>query len=72
MWDADVWGEGSDPVFLSAMVAQAEAFARAVRGGERQGAGGPDAVAALDVAERVAEALTAAAERARSPLAPAS
>jgi myo-inositol 2-dehydrogenase/D-chiro-inositol 1-dehydrogenase len=57
MWDGDVWGEGSDPVFLTAMRAQAESFARAIRGQPREGAGGEDAVAALDAAERIAAAL---------------
>ena len=57
MWDADVWSDGSDEVFVGAMRAQAEAFARAVRGGPCEGAGGDDAVAALTVATQVAESL---------------
>jgi myo-inositol 2-dehydrogenase / D-chiro-inositol 1-dehydrogenase len=57
MWDADVWSEGSAEVFVGALRAQAEAFARAVRGGPREGAGGDDAVAALTVAAQVAESL---------------
>jgi predicted dehydrogenase len=66
MWDADVWSEGSEDVFVGAMQAQAEAFARAVRGGTREGAGGDDAVAALTVASQVAESLAGAAARVRS------
>ncbi len=61
MWDADVWSEGSAEVFVGAMRAQAEAFARAVRGGPREGAGGDDAVAALTVAAQVAESLAGTA-----------
>ncbi len=45
MWDA-----AGDEVFRSAMQRQAEAFARAVRGAECEGAQGADAVAALTVA----------------------
>jgi myo-inositol 2-dehydrogenase / D-chiro-inositol 1-dehydrogenase len=63
MWDADVWSDASDEVFLGAMRAQAEAFARAVRGGPREGAGGDDAVAALSVAAQVAESLAGGAAR---------
>ena len=61
MWDADVWSDGSDEVFVGAMQAQAEAFARAVRGGPCEGAGGDDAVAALTVATQVAESLAGGA-----------
>ncbi len=43
--------------FVSALAAQADAFAAAVSGGEPRGAGGPDAVAALRVAERIGAAL---------------
>jgi hypothetical protein len=50
-------------VFLAAMRAQAEAFARTIRGAPQEGAGGADAVAALDAAGRIAEALTAAGAR---------
>jgi myo-inositol 2-dehydrogenase / D-chiro-inositol 1-dehydrogenase len=57
MWDADVWAPGSSPVFLAAMRAQAEAFARTVRGAPLEGAGGADAVAALEAAARIADAL---------------
>jgi myo-inositol 2-dehydrogenase / D-chiro-inositol 1-dehydrogenase len=58
MWDADVWAPGSSPVFLAAMRAQVEAFARTVRGTPLQGAGGADAVAALEVAARIGDALS--------------
>lgn len=58
MWDADVWAPGSSPVFLTAMRAQAEAFARTVRGAPQEGAAGQDAVAALETAERIAVALS--------------
>jgi myo-inositol 2-dehydrogenase/D-chiro-inositol 1-dehydrogenase len=64
MWDADVWAPGSSPVFLAAMRAQAEAFARTVRGAPLEGAGGEDAVAALEAAGRIAAALTQASVRA--------
>jgi myo-inositol 2-dehydrogenase / D-chiro-inositol 1-dehydrogenase len=60
MWDADVWAPGSSPVFLTAMRAQAEAFARTVRGAPQEGADGQDAVAALEAAERIAAALSQA------------
>jgi myo-inositol 2-dehydrogenase/D-chiro-inositol 1-dehydrogenase len=60
MWDADVWAPGSSPVFLAAMRAQAEAFARTIRGAPQEGADGADAVAALDVAGRIADALSQA------------
>jgi myo-inositol 2-dehydrogenase/D-chiro-inositol 1-dehydrogenase len=63
MWDADVWSDASDEVFVGAMRAQAEAFARAVRGGPREGAGGDDAVAALTIAAQVAESLAGGAAR---------
>ena len=55
MWDAD-----GDEVFRSSMRRQAEGFARAVRGGPLEGAGGADAVAALTVAEWTSEALASA------------
>jgi myo-inositol 2-dehydrogenase/D-chiro-inositol 1-dehydrogenase len=63
MWDADVWAPGSSPVFLAAMRAQVEAFARTIRGAPQEGAGGADAVAALEAAGRIAEALTVAGAR---------
>ena len=54
MWDA-----AGDEVFRSSMRRQAEAFARAARAGEGEGAGGMDAVAALVVAEMAAQSLAA-------------
>ena len=53
MWDA-----AGDDVFRQSMRRQAEAFARAVRGEELEGADGADAFAALRVAELAAEALS--------------
>src|SRR5437588_6161363 len=53
-----MWDTAGDEVFRSSMARQAEAFARAVRGGEREGAGGADAVAALTVAELAAASLS--------------
>jgi myo-inositol 2-dehydrogenase/D-chiro-inositol 1-dehydrogenase len=61
MWDADVWAPGSSPVFLAAMRAQAEAFAQTIRGAPQEGAGGADAVAALEAAARIAASLDEAA-----------
>ena len=52
-----VWGAPGDEVFRAALVAQAEAFAAAVRGGEAAGAGAADAVAALSAAELARESL---------------
>jgi myo-inositol 2-dehydrogenase / D-chiro-inositol 1-dehydrogenase len=46
--------------FVAALAAQADAFAAAVAGEPRQGAGGEDAVAALQVAERIDHSLTSA------------
>ena len=50
-------GPDGDRVFLDALVAQLEAFAAAVRGGEQRGATGADAVRAIDAAERATAAL---------------
>ena len=52
MWDTD-----GDEVFRRSMRLQAEAFARAVRGGACEGAQAADAIAAQVVAARAAEAL---------------
>jgi len=49
-----MWGADGDRAFLAALVAQAEAFAAAVRDGAPRGAGAADAVAALEAAELVA------------------
>jgi myo-inositol 2-dehydrogenase / D-chiro-inositol 1-dehydrogenase len=51
-----VWGVAGDEVFRAALLAQAEAFAVAVRGGAAAGAGAPDAVAALTAAELAQDA----------------
>jgi myo-inositol 2-dehydrogenase / D-chiro-inositol 1-dehydrogenase len=53
-----MWDSAGDDVFRRSMARQAEAFARAVRGGERDGADGTDAFAALTVAELAAAALS--------------
>ena len=50
-------GPDGDRVFLDALVAQLEAFAVAVRGGEQRGATGEDAVRAIDAAQRATAAL---------------
>jgi myo-inositol 2-dehydrogenase/D-chiro-inositol 1-dehydrogenase len=63
MWDADVWAPGSSPVFLAGMGAQAQAFARTIRGAPQEGADGADAVAAVEAAARIAAALSEAAAR---------
>jgi myo-inositol 2-dehydrogenase/D-chiro-inositol 1-dehydrogenase len=52
-----MWATAGDAVFRESMKRQAEAFARAIRGGEREGADGADAVAALGVAELAAASL---------------
>jgi myo-inositol 2-dehydrogenase / D-chiro-inositol 1-dehydrogenase len=52
-----MWDEAGDQVFRASMRRQAEAFARAVRGGECEGAQGSDAVAALSVAGMCARSL---------------
>jgi myo-inositol 2-dehydrogenase/D-chiro-inositol 1-dehydrogenase len=62
----EVWGTGGHERIVRApdaeatdraLVAQLQSFARAVRGEQREGAGGDDAVLALAVAERIAQAL---------------
>jgi myo-inositol 2-dehydrogenase/D-chiro-inositol 1-dehydrogenase len=58
MWDTD-----GERVFLEAIIAQAEAFARTLAGGPPEGAVGADAIVALRVAERVAASLTAGTAR---------
>ncbi|MHB8657909.1 MAG: Gfo/Idh/MocA family protein [Solirubrobacteraceae bacterium] len=65
MWDAD-----GHQVLLDAMVAQAESFARAVRGGPREGASADDAIAALLAAELVTDALAQPSERGSRPPTP--
>jgi myo-inositol 2-dehydrogenase/D-chiro-inositol 1-dehydrogenase len=50
-----VWGAEGERVFHRALVAQAEAFAEAVRGAPQRGATADDAVAALEAAGRAQE-----------------
>jgi myo-inositol 2-dehydrogenase / D-chiro-inositol 1-dehydrogenase len=52
-----MWGEAGEEAFLAGITAQVDAFARLVRGEPLRGAGAPDAVAALEIAGRVADAL---------------
>jgi myo-inositol 2-dehydrogenase / D-chiro-inositol 1-dehydrogenase len=59
---AFMWDTAGPDVFLSSMRRQAEAFARAVRGGRLEGAGGEDAVAALTVAGMASRSLGAGGE----------
>ena len=58
-----MWDTAGDEVFRSSMQRQAEAFARAIRGAACEGAQGEDAVAALTIAERAAQSLSAPGER---------
>ena len=58
-----MWDTAGEDVFRSCMQRQAEAFARAVRGAECEGAQGPDAVAALTVAALATRSLAAAGQR---------
>lgn len=54
-----LWPPTADESFFGALRLQAESFARHVRGEPQEGAGGDDAAAALDAAERAAaEAVT--------------
>jgi myo-inositol 2-dehydrogenase/D-chiro-inositol 1-dehydrogenase len=57
-----MWDTTGDEVFRHSMKRQAEAFARAVRGGEREGADGADAFAALSVAELAAASLSSGSQ----------
>ena len=56
-----MWGAEGTRVFEDALVAQAEAFAAAVRGESPRGAGGEDAIHAIEAADRAARSLAAAA-----------
>ena len=56
-----MWGNEGQGVFEDALVAQAEAFAAAIRGEPQRGASGEDAVHAIEAAERAARSLAAAA-----------
>jgi myo-inositol 2-dehydrogenase/D-chiro-inositol 1-dehydrogenase len=58
-----VWGPDGLRVIHDALVAQAEAFADAVRGGAQRGATGDDALRAIEAAERAAHSLDVAAVR---------
>jgi myo-inositol 2-dehydrogenase / D-chiro-inositol 1-dehydrogenase len=49
-----LWPPTADETFFGALRLQAESFARHVRGGPLEGAGGNDAAAALEAAERAA------------------
>jgi myo-inositol 2-dehydrogenase / D-chiro-inositol 1-dehydrogenase len=49
-----LWPPTADETFFEALKVQAESFARYARGGPREGAGGDDAVAALDASQRAA------------------
>ena len=57
-----MWDTAGDDVFRQSMRRQVEAFARAVRGGEREGADGADAFAALSAAELAAASLAGASQ----------
>ena len=63
-----MWDTAGEEVFRDSMKLQAEAFARAVRGEEREGAGGADAFAALSVAELAAASLSGGTQ-VRAPVA---
>ena len=52
-----MWGEEGARVFDDALVAQAEAFAAAVRGEAQRGATGEDALRAIEAADRATHAL---------------
>lgn len=52
-----MWGDDGLRVFHDALVAQADAFAAAVRGAAQQGATGEDALRAIEAADRAAQTL---------------
>ena len=52
-----MWGEEGARVFHDALVAQADAFAAAVRGEAQRGATGEDALRAIEAADRATHAL---------------
>jgi myo-inositol 2-dehydrogenase / D-chiro-inositol 1-dehydrogenase len=60
-----MWSDDAERAFHAALAAQADAFAAAVRGEAQRGATGEDAVAALEVAERIAASLAGAGARER-------
>jgi myo-inositol 2-dehydrogenase/D-chiro-inositol 1-dehydrogenase len=51
-----LWPPTADATFFEALKVQAESFARHARGAPREGAGGDDAAAALEAAQRAASA----------------
>jgi myo-inositol 2-dehydrogenase/D-chiro-inositol 1-dehydrogenase len=53
-----VWAEQGEKVVLAGIAAELDAFAAAVRGAPMAGPGGADAVAALEVAERINRCVT--------------
>ena len=55
-----LWPPTADATFYAALRAQAESFVRHVGGAPREGAGGEDAAAALDAAQRASAAIAAA------------
>jgi myo-inositol 2-dehydrogenase/D-chiro-inositol 1-dehydrogenase len=60
---AFMWGEEGTRVFHGALVAQADAFAAAVRGEPQRGATGQDALRAIETAEHAAQSLAVVTER---------
>jgi myo-inositol 2-dehydrogenase/D-chiro-inositol 1-dehydrogenase len=54
-----LWPPTADATFYDALKAQAESFVRHVGGAPREGAGGEDAAAALEAAQRAAAAIAA-------------
>jgi myo-inositol 2-dehydrogenase/D-chiro-inositol 1-dehydrogenase len=62
-----LWPPTADESFFGALRLQAESFARHVRGGPLEGAGGNDAAAALEAAERAAQAAKGSAGLSPSP-----
>jgi myo-inositol 2-dehydrogenase/D-chiro-inositol 1-dehydrogenase len=52
-----LWPPSADETFFEALKVQAESFARYARGGPLEGAGGDDAAAAIEAAERAAAAV---------------
>jgi myo-inositol 2-dehydrogenase/D-chiro-inositol 1-dehydrogenase len=55
-----LWPPTADATFFEALKAQAESFVRHVGGAPREGAGGDDAAAALEAAQRAAAAIATA------------
>ena len=52
-----LWPPTADDTFFEALKVQAESFAHYARGGPREGAGGDDAVAALEASQRAASGM---------------